>query len=484
MNISMTRAATCAFALCCLVGLRAQTVVTLDGLESKGKAVRIPFERQYPPDRTYAVVVRADLPTIPVKGAHESGFPIQAGETGWKGPGSMFRAKPAGNLALGEVMKVEHIDYANDHVDLRLVSADPHEIVVDASRPDRNKREPVVTLLTVPHVAGIDQLIGRIDAYVRLFASLDAAREYARTIRDPQPTRRFTLGVVRRDGILVPIASYDNGHWFRRWPLPSAEREVPIGLGDIPADWWGVEGPTTKWTMWTPDNKPLALQVSAPLAFGAHCLMNVGLRTDFRTNLPHPPLDQHHYPKDGVATTGSIPVEAVNVITADTTTWGSFEKLIAQPVNQMELRHFSQLPWSALAQRSITPVKLEVLVLADGSAAGTVTAYFEASKRYAPQDRTVPDPCGVVTFAQGFAHRAPEGVGELDRTSRALVTDCSMWDVEFRKPLGVVRVDGGPIWIIEVSRWGGESYELVRVRETGVSVVLSIPGGSCGKIAS
>ncbi len=483
MKTWITRAAVLAFVASCLGGLRAQAPVRLDASEGIGKGVRLVFERRYPPDRTYAVAVRSDLPTIALKGTRESGYPVEIGESDWKGPGSMFRAKPAGTLALGEVLKVDRVEYANDHVDLRLVSVDPHDIVVDPDKPERNRREQVVTRLRVPHDAGVMRLIERLDAYVRLFPSLDAAREYAGHIREAQPDRRFTLGIVRRDGILVPIASYDNGHWYRRWPLPSAEREVPMGIGDVPAEWWGVEGATSTWTLWTLDGTSRPLQVAAPLAFGAHCLMNVGLRTDYRTPLPRPPLDQHHYPKDGVATTGSVPIERVDVVTSDTATWKAFEPLIAPHVGRLEVPLLFRIPMAAVFERSVTPVKLEVLCLANGAAPNTYAAYFEATRRYPPADRSVPNPCGVVTFARGWAHRAPSGVGTLDRDVRAQVTDCSMWDVEFRKPLGVVRVGGAPVWIMEVSRWGAERYELVQVTDTGVSVLLSVAGGSCKSIA-
>jgi len=482
MKTWMTRAAVLAFVLCCLAGLRAQTQVAINGLRGQGKAVRFAFEQMYPPNSTYAVAVRGDLPTIPSKGARESGYPVEIGESDWKGPGAMFRAKPVGNLAMGEVLKVERAEYANDHVDLRLVSVDEHEIVVDPSRPERNRREQVSTRLRVPHDAGIQRLMERLDAYVRLFPTLDAAREYARRIHEPQPDRRFTLGVVRRDGILVPIASYDNGHWYRRWPLPSAERDVPMSLGNVPAEWWGVEGAASKWTLWTPDGKSRPLQVAAPLAFGAHCLMNVGLRTDYRTLLPRPPLEQHHYPKDGIATTGTVPIESVKVITSDTPTWKTFEPLITPHVSRLEVPLLSRIPMYAAIERSVTPVKLEVLCLASGQSPNTYAAYFEASRRYSPPDTSVPNPCGVVTFAQGWAHRAASGAGTLDRQVHAQVTDCSMWDVEFRGPLGMVRVDGTPIWIMEVSRWGAERYELVRVTDTSVSVLLSVPGGSCRSI--
>ena len=480
MKTWLTRFAALTVALGCLVSLRAQTSIQIDGLSTaRGKAVRVPFEQMYPPASTYAVVVRGDLPTVPAKGAREPDFPVEIDDTGWKGPGSMFRAKPVGNLAPGEVMKVERVEYSKDHIDLRLVSVDPHEIVVDPGRPDRNRHEQVATLLTVPHDAGIAQIIQRADAYVRLFASLDAAREYARTLREPQPQHRFTLAVVRRDGILVPIANYDNGHWFRRWPVPANERDVPIDLGQVPAEWWGIEGPTAKWTLWTPDGRSRPLQVTAPLAFGAHCLMNVGLETDYRSLLPRPPLDQHHYPKDGLATTGTPPIDRVSVMTADNS-WAAFERLVQPQVERLEARLGVRLPLSL----ATTPVKLEVLCIADGPTPGTHTAYFEATKRYRLADGTGPNPCGPVTFAAGWVHREADGRGTLYPTARTQASDCSMWDVDFGVPLGVIRVDGETIWVMEMSRWGGERYDLVRVTATTTSVILSVPGGSCRSIGN
>lgn len=482
MRTSIKRAVALAFVSFCLVNLHGQGVIQLNGLEGRGKGIRLAFEQRYPPDRTYAVVVRGDLPTI-VKGSRESSYPVEIGDSDWKGPGSMFRAKTVGNLAPGEVMKVERVDYSGDHVELRLVSVDPHEIVVDAKRPERNRREQVVTLLIVPHDAGLLQLVQRLDAYVRLFPDLEAARAYARGLHDPLPDRRFTLGVMRRDGILVPIASYDEGHWYRRWPLPAAEREVPIGMNDLPTDWWGVEGRTAKWTLWTLDGMSRPVEALGPLAFGAHCLMNVGLRTNYRSMLPAPPLDQQHYPKDGIATTGSLPIERVTVETAQGPYWDEFERLVTPQVRRLEAPQMFRIPIAALQGRPPTSVKLEVLCWTTGRIPNSVIAYFEASRKYPPPDETIANPCGVVTFAQGWVHRLASGAGVLDSTTRAQVTDCSMWDVEFRTPLGVLRVGGGdPIWIMEVSRWGGERYELVQVSDTAISVLLSVPGGACRTI--
>jgi hypothetical protein len=162
------------------------------------------------------------------------------------------------------------------------------------------------------------------------------------------------------------------------------------------------------------------------------------------------------------------------------TTWSNFQSLLQGPANQLEMGQLRFLPWTAVALRSLTPVKLEVLCLAEGRSKGTLTGYFEAAKRYEPPDPNVPNPCGAVTFVQGWVHRTAEGVGRLDVSTRARATDCSMWNIEFRKPLGIVRLGGEPFWIIEVSRWGGESYEVVRITERGASLVMTIPGGACG----
>ncbi len=480
MNTSITRLAAVALVACSLVAVRAQSPAVLDGEQSAtGKAVRVPFQKAYPPDRTYAVIVRRDLPTIAIKGSRESSYPLEIVEGGWKGPGAMFRAKPVGNLAFGEVMKVERVDIGGNEAELTLVSVDALEISTDADHPERKRVERVTDRVIVPHRAGLKELIQQLDPYMRLFPDLDQAREYARSLAQPQPDRRFTLAVVRRDGVLLPIASYDNGHWFRRWPSPATERDVPMRLEDVPGEWWGIEGPAARWTLWTPDGKSRPLDAGTPLAFGAHCLMNVGLRTNYKSPFPAPQLDQHHYPKDGIATTGTVPIDPVTAMTMDDPAWAGFENQIAPLVARLEMAVVWRVPMAMAAARGIAPVKLEVMCV-EGQPSTTRTVYFEAARRYeATATSANPDPCGVVTFASGWVHRAANGTGVMDRMSQAVITDCSMWNAEFGRPLGVMRVGGDTIWVMEITRWGGERYDLMKITDKNVSVILSVPGGAC-----
>ena len=116
----------------------------------------------------------------------------------------------------------------------------------------------------------------------------------------------FMLAMLRRDGVLVPFAVTDGKKWSNPWPVPKYKLEAPITFADIPGDWWGRIAPTTTWTAWPTRGEPLTVHVSSPVVFTAHCLSNVGLRTDFRTSEPIPPVTQQHHPKDGVATTGNV----------------------------------------------------------------------------------------------------------------------------------------------------------------------------------
>jgi hypothetical protein len=317
----------------------------------------------------------------------------------------------------------------------------------------------------------------RLDGYIHVFSNLDEARTYAATLGQPQPDRRFTLGVLRRDGIIVPFASYDTGRWFRRWPTPTAEREVPMTIGAVPPDWWGIEGPATRWTMWTPDGQPREVRVEAPIAFDAHCMMNVGLRTDYRSMVPAPPLEQYHYPKDAVVTTGSARIEPVTIATSKDAIWKRVEGSVWPYVNQAELA------LQAVPFVPSVPVRLEVLCMAPGVAKGTTAIYFEAAKRYPPSE---PGGCErPVVFSSGWLHEGADGKLLLEsRTLRTTLSDCSQWNLEFRKPLGVVRVEGKPVWIVEVSWWGGERYELVEMGSLSSAIVLTARGGWCTRLGN
>jgi hypothetical protein len=228
------------------------------------------------------------------------------------------------------------------------------------------------------------------------------------------------------------------------------------------------------------------LRALGAIAFGAHCQMQVGLRTDYRSALPMPPLEQHHYPKDGLAVNGNVTVERVEVGKVDSPLWTSLEGLLKVYVKREEDRNqaLNALTRPTWTERQDTPVKLEVLCLAAGAAPGWITGYFEAAKRYPPSDPAAPTPCGPVTFVSGWVHSDEAHIVTFDVRTTVMLTDCTQWNVTFRKPLGVIRIDGAPVWFLQASQWGREGYEVVRAERGRVVPLMSVTGGWCSTIGN
>ncbi|HMJ86544.1 MAG TPA: hypothetical protein VK504_25375, partial [Vicinamibacterales bacterium] len=40
----------------------------------------------------------------------------------------------------------------------------------------------------------------------------------------------FSVGALRRDGIVIPFATYDKNHWETNWPAPKLDLIVPVDL--------------------------------------------------------------------------------------------------------------------------------------------------------------------------------------------------------------------------------------------------------------
>ena len=124
----------------------------------------------------------------------------------------------------------------------------------------------------------------------------------------------FTIGVLRRDGIVIPFATFDGKEWRIDWPTPKEHVDVPITLASVPKDWWGKLGPREEWQAWVGAEPPRVLHVTQPDWFPAQCFRQVGLRTDYRPARPVPPIDTQPYPKDGLAVSPPTEIEPIEIV--------------------------------------------------------------------------------------------------------------------------------------------------------------------------
>ena len=46
--------------------------------------------------------------------------------------------------------------------------------------------------------------------------------------------QKFSLAMLRRDGVIIPFASYDGKAWSLQWPESDVSAPLPISLADVP----------------------------------------------------------------------------------------------------------------------------------------------------------------------------------------------------------------------------------------------------------
>lgn len=290
----------------------------------------------------------------------------------------------------------------------------------------------------------------------------------------------FAFAVLRRDGVLVPFAAYRNGKWSRPWPAPDGAVEIPIALEDIPARWWGGTPPTLTWTLWPSDGKPQPVRAVAPIRYQAHCLIGVGLRTEYRSARAIPPPPERPFPKDGVAVSGAVKIQPIEILEARAPEWDDFESRIPEAFTEAENRALGAITrWRHPVPRGVrpkTPTKIEALYRSSvGRDVGDIY-YVEAVRRY--DDPTQKDGCDLVTFASGWV-RPWKPVKERFDLSAA-VTYCDRANVAFLFPFGVIRLESRePAWVVQAGGWDGEAYQVIETSRSGTKILVSAFGGSC-----
>ena len=125
--------------------------------------------------------------------------------------------------------------------------------------------------------------------------------------------RRRNLLLYGVGGIIIPFAAFDGKRWRNAWPPPALELTIPIDLRGIPSRWWGPTPPLDQWEAWT-SGPPHQLRVTQPDWIEAHCLRQIGLRTDYRPAEPAPPRTTQPYPKDGLAVSPPQSVEPIAIV--------------------------------------------------------------------------------------------------------------------------------------------------------------------------
>jgi len=295
--------------------------------------------------------------------------------------------------------------------------------------------------------------------------------------------QKFTLAALRRDGVIIPFASFDGRAWSLHWPESDLGVPLPISSADIPKKWWGPPGPDVPWTARLPGGETRPLVLGKPVHAKVFCTGHPALATDYRGGVIDP--REPTVAKDGLAIAGDVKLEDIVTISVHAPEAKRVIDLITDEFNKQEklaIDHF--INWSHPFwpdERKRYPIALEAFYRsAESTSRGKwKTTYVEAIRRFPP--RAADRDCGLITFVRGWIIEQ-EGKDPVINIG-ARVTYCDRAEVAFMLPFGRLLLDNDVYWVYQISSWRDEFYTVSRIRPDGVRPVVAVAGGGCPKDA-
>jgi hypothetical protein len=297
----------------------------------------------------------------------------------------------------------------------------------------------------------------------------------------------FIVGVLRRDALVVPFATYDGKRWQNEWPVPAQAADVPLSLRNVPKDWWGPVSPRETFQLWTLDSPPQTITVRQPDWAPTYCQRQVGLRTDYQPRFRPPPPTTSPYPKDGLAVSPPHPVEPIEIIGPDSPERDDVLEAIHPRFTTLERDGLVTLPRAHAENprrvpeppterelRSMPPMVIDALY-----AHGTTrrTYYVEGAREYRKKGA-----CTIVVLVRGMVVRES---GKFSTEELHLgFSACDRGSATYMLPLGVMSLPTGKYWIAQIASWDGESYRIIDITPGSNAADKKAaekvtPGGGC-----
>jgi hypothetical protein len=269
------------------------------------------------------------------------------------------------------------------------------------------------------------------------------------------------IGLVRNDGVLFPLAQFQNGTWT---PLTSEDsatggsRMTPVARTLAQSGWSAFPlggGP------------PFPLAIRSITSVESHCVDLEGFRTD--APVRQFPANTWPKPKSAIALWGGGTVAPSQQLKApyDPAARRAARMIVAltqsAEVERVESASNSPLAKSTAAERGRIPV--HITNLARHTFSERTPYYFEARKRYAG---------GFDLYVSGWLVMSAYRIEVTHVT--ASVTDDDYKGLETASVLGVVELADRAVWVLEAHGYESETYVLM---EFDPARAIRVGGGGC-----
>jgi hypothetical protein len=287
------------------------------------------------------------------------------------------------------------------------------------------------------------------------------------------PEGAFGVGVLRRDGLVIPFATFDGKNWRNAWPSPAADPAVPINVASVPQRWWGPTGPVESWHAWLRSSEQ-SIRVTQPDWVQVLCARHLALRTDYKASGIVPPDEEQPYPKDGLAVSSAQPIDRIAVLEPTAIELNDLGPALLRAFNDAERNTASGAnhPMSRRGREAIQPA----IDAAYAFGASPRYYYVEAVRAYRELGQTA-DQCLATAYGTGWFIR--EG-----GTVRSVVTavdllPCNRFGASYMLPLGIVRSGARIFWLAQFSGWDHERYAVLELTPKKIEVMVTTWGGGC-----
>jgi len=284
------------------------------------------------------------------------------------------------------------------------------------------------------------------------------------------PRAAFVVGALRRDGVVIPFAAFDGKHWSAPWPLPQADRVVPINLNSVPKSWWGKAGVRETWQAWV-DGAAQTLHVLQPDWVTVHCTRQVGLRTDYQPAEPVPPPSTQPFPKDGLAVSPPHALEPIAILESGATELLPLWPTLRDAFNKAERETASRFddPVSERAREKYDPA----IEYAYAYGTDPRTYYVESSRAY----RSLGGDGCAIAFGTGWIVKRGETYTTM--ATSVDIVPCDRYGASFMLPFGVMALNGHTYWLAQFSGWVRERFVVIDLKPKEVEAVINVWGGGC-----
>lgn len=277
--------------------------------------------------------------------------------------------------------------------------------------------------------------------------------------------RPVAIGVVRNDGILFPLARFDEGAL------------TPLSVHNSATDGSQLTSAARalaheSWLAFPlAGTAPFTLTIRGIASVDSHCVQVEGFRTDAPTR-PYPPKSWPR-PKTALAVWGSATAAQSERVSAPFDLEARrAARMVVALTQSMESERANAATDSPLAKYTAAErarVPVHITTMARRTFSEKTPYYFEARKRYAS---------GFVLLVTGWLVVSEQRLEVTQVT--AAVTDADYKGVETAKVLGVVDLADRAVWVLEAHGYESESYVLMEfVRFDTLRRALRLWAGGC-----